>query len=160
VHAADEGFAEELPAEAEAPEREGGVVPAVLDVVADEDLAAEALVHVEDGEDKDEDGEGAEALEGDGDAVAAAALQQVERVGDAGGPYMPSLDASGLVEVVGVGAEAKLLFCCWNVAEPAILLTAGVRWLRGRWVLGWKGTWTLIPSARLMKAMIMMYIRM
>ena len=132
MHAADEGLAEELSAEAQAPEGEGGVGPAVLDVVADEDLAAQALVHVEDGEDEGEDGEGAEAFEGDGGAVAAAALQRIERVGDAGGPDVGGFDAFELVGVVGVGAEADFLFPCRNVAEPAVLLIAGVRWFRAR----------------------------
>ena len=129
VDGAGEGLEEKLAAEAEAPEGQGGLGPAVLDVVPDEDLAAQALVHVEDGEQEGEDDEGGDGLERLRGAVAAAALERVERVRDAGGPRTALVRAVLLVNVVRVGAEADLLLGSWNVAQPAVFLRNKVRWL-------------------------------
>ena len=73
---------------------------------------------------------------------------------------MGGFDAFGLEEVVGVGTESDFLFACRDVAEPAVLLTAGGQVAPSALGIRAEGTWTLIPRARLIKAMIMMYRRM
>ena len=74
VDGAGQGLEGEFAGHAQAPEGQGGLGPTIVDVVADQDLAAQALIHVEDGKEECEDNNGGKGLEGLGPAIGAASL--------------------------------------------------------------------------------------